>query len=143
MPTNELCYLACVLREPTLLTRDAEQAFDELAEPEIRQMVVAVRGGASAADVWFEAAEEVKAALEPWRTRLPRSPEELADAFEQICLSIKVEAVKRHIERIDAELRLTQGASDLSDEARRVMEDSNKFRELYNRLNARRTKRQK
>jgi DNA primase len=140
LPTNEVCYLACLLREPSLVRQDVEQAFDELGDPELRQMVHALRSGGSAADVWYEAPADIKAALEPWRSTLPREPSALGEAFEQICLNIKIEAVKRHIDRIDAELRLTQGAVDLSDDARAIMEDSNKFRALHSQLLARRSR---
>lgn len=132
----EAYYAACVLRDRRLLDKDEDRACDELGHPGVRRLIATIQGGSSPEDAVYDASDSLKAAVDKWRPQLPLAPEALELAFQEACLSLKLSAVQGHITRIDQEFKQVQGASDLSDEARQLMEDRQKFSALFARLKA-------
>ena len=127
----EAYYAACVLRDRRLLDKDEDRACDELGHPGVKRLIATIQGGSSPEDAVYDASDSLKAAVDKWRPQLPAAPEALELAFQEACLSLKLSAVQGHITRIDQEFKQVQGASDLSDEARQLMEDRQKFSALF------------
>ncbi len=136
----EASYAAFVLKDAKLLTRDDDRAFDELQHAGVRRLIATIQSGGAPEDALYDASEGLKAALEGWRSRLPVTPEALEQGFFEVCSNVKISAVQKHIARLDAEFKQVQGASDLSDEARRLMADRQQFTELWSKLKARKHK---
>lgn len=130
----EALYAACVTRDRRLLQKDELRCFDELKHLGLRTMVLALLSGTSTEEAQFEASDVVKQALITAKDQLPRDEAALEPAFQAVCRKLKVRAIDEHLGRIAKETAQTPGASELTDEARALLEQTGQLLDLKRRL---------
>lgn len=115
----ESAYVAYVVRNPSLASRDSFSVSDELTHHGLRTVVSQLCAGESPEDALFEASDAVKAALESASRQLPAESER-ERTFAAICRKLKLRRIDEqltHIARITGQLH---GANDLTEETRRL-----------------------
>ncbi|MBL8924021.1 MAG: DNA primase [Myxococcaceae bacterium] len=130
----EALYAAFVIKDRRLLSKDEHRCFDELKHLGVRTLVAKLQSGSSPEDVQFEASEVVKAALQQGRDQLRFDESLLETNFEKVCRKIKLGAIKEQLDRIAKETAHTPGASELTDEARNLLQQRGQLLDLQRRL---------
>lgn len=130
----EALYAAFVLKDRRLLGKDEHRCFDELKHLGIRTLVTSLQSGSTPEDVQFEASEVVKAALQSARDQLRFDESLLETNFEKVCRKIKLLAIKEQLDRIAKETAHTPGASELTDDARSLLQQRGQLLDLQRRL---------
>lgn len=130
----EALYAAFVLKDRRLLSKDEHRCFDELKHLGLRTMVAKLQSGSSPEDVQFEASEVVKAALQQGRDQLRFDESLLETNFEKVCRKIKLGAIKEQLDRIAKETAHTPGASELTEDARNLLQQRGQLLDLQRRL---------
>ncbi len=118
----EALYAAFLLKDRRLLAKDEHRCFDELKHLGLRTLVQSLQSGTSPEEAQFEASEVVKAALQHARDQLRFDESLLETNFQKVCRRIKLGAIKEQLERIAKETAHTPGASELTDDARALLE---------------------
>ncbi len=123
-PPNQLetFFAAFALKDRALLQRDTLRVVDELKHTGVRSLVAGLSSGQAPEDALYEASETLKAALQRALDQLKLEPKELEAAYVTVCRKLKLEAVKEQLARISRETSQVQGAVDLTDEARALLE---------------------
>ncbi|MCA2979719.1 MAG: DNA primase [Myxococcaceae bacterium] len=130
----EALYVACVVRDRQLLGRDEHRCFDELKHLGLRSLVAAVQSGSPPEDALFEASEGVKTALTTADDQLPGANQPLEPAFQAIGRRIKLRSIEEQLARIARETAQTPGASELTADARTLLEQRGQLLALKQRL---------
>ena len=130
----EALYAAFVLKDRRLLSKDEHRCFDELKHLGVRTLVAKLQSGSSPEDVQFEASETLKAALQQARDQLKFDDSLLETNFEKVCRKIKLGAIKEQLDRIAKETAHTPGASELTEEARNLLQQRGQLLDLQRRL---------
>ncbi|HME89958.1 MAG TPA: DNA primase, partial [Myxococcaceae bacterium] len=114
----EAAFVAVLLRDRGLAAREVFFVADELSHPGLRAAAAELIGGAAPEEVLFEATGAVKEALAEASGHLPEG--DLERAFLACCRKLKVRRIDEqlaHIARITGQV---PGASELTDETRRL-----------------------
>lgn len=130
----EAAFGACVLANKGLLARDLFRVRDELSHPGIRALVEQMAAGQSAEDALFDASPAVKSALQQAARLLPREEASLERTFSAACRKLKLKRIEvqlAHIARVVAGL---QGASELTEETRRLLSERTELLALKRRV---------
>ncbi|MBI3183325.1 MAG: DNA primase [Myxococcales bacterium] len=130
----EALFAAFALRERKLISKDPFRLSDELLHPGLRTLLAHLASGASAEDSLFEASPALKGALEAAGRELPKEDSELEPRFLGACRRLKIRRIDdqlSHIARVTASLA---GASDLTDETRRLLSDRSELLALKRRV---------
>lgn len=130
----EALYAAFILKDRRLLAKDEHRCFDELKHLGLRTLVQALQSGTSPEEAQFEASEVVKAALQHARDQLRFDESLLETNFQKVCRRIKLGAIKEQLDRIAKETAHTPGASELTDEARALLEQRGQLLALQREL---------
>ncbi|MER2560913.1 MAG: DNA primase [Myxococcaceae bacterium] len=130
----ETLYAACVLRDKRLIGKDDYRCFDELKHLGLRTLVLSIQGGTSPEEAQYEASDVVKQALATARDQLPHDENQLEPAFHSVCRRVKLRAIEEHLARIAKETAQTPGASELTDDARLLLEQRGQLLELKRKL---------
>jgi DNA primase len=130
----EALYAAFVLKDRRLLSKDEHRCFDELKHLGVRTLVAKLQSGSSPEDVQFEASDVLKAALQQARDQLKFDDSLLETNFEKVCRKIKLGAIKEQLDRIAKETAHTPGASELTEEARNLLQQRGQLLDLQRRL---------
>ncbi len=118
----EVSWAAAVLRNPRLLVSDTFRVQDELSNGAIRSLIQHVASGRGAQDALFESPERLRSALEQAARGLPAEEGALEPFFAAVCRRLmrrRVDEKLAWIARVTASL---QGASELPEDARRLLE---------------------
>jgi DNA primase len=129
----ETSWMAAVLRNPRLLAGDTFRVQDEL-HPGLRSLLQHVTSGQGSSEVYFEAPEGLRGALEKASRELPTEEGALEPFFAAVCRRVmrrRVDEKLAWIARVTASL---QGASELPEDARRLLEQRVELLALRKRL---------
>ena len=135
-PELESCYVAFLLREPSLRAADPWQGEGELRHPGLRALLGRLASGSTREDALFEASPGVKAALEREARNLPQEAGGLEPAFLRVCQRL---ALRRIDERLGEIARLAGqvvGANELTEELRRLQAERMELLELKKQVSA-------
>jgi DNA primase len=130
----EALYVACLVRDRRLLAKDEYRCFDELKHLGLRTLVASIQSGAGPEDAVYEASEGVKTALTTASDQLPAEDQPLEPAFFAIGRRLKLRSIEEQLARIARETAQTPGASELTDEARALLEQRGQLLALKQRL---------
>lgn len=130
----ETLYAACVLRDRRLLAKDEYRCFDELKHLGVRTLIAAIQSGTAPEEALFEASDVVKQALAGGRDQLPLDDQALEPAFLAIGRRLKLRSIEEQLARIARETAQTPGASELTDDARALLEQRGQLLGLKQRL---------
>jgi DNA primase len=130
----ETLYAACVLRDRRLLARDEYRCFDELKHLGVRTLIAAIQSGTAPEEALYEASDVVKQALAGGRDQLPLDDQALEPAFLAIGRRLKLRSIEEQLARIARETAQTPGASELTDDARALLEQRGQLLGLKQRL---------
>jgi DNA primase len=130
----EACFAAAVLRNPRLLDADEHRVHDELQHQGLRAVVHHVATGSGAEDALFEAAGALKTSLERASRELPPEQEVLERFFRAACRKLKLRRIEEQLAYIAKVTGRLQGASELTDDTRRLIEQRVELLELKKRL---------
>ncbi|MCE9667912.1 DNA primase [Myxococcus stipitatus] len=120
-PPMEALYVASVLRDPHLLSRDIFRVCDELSHMGLRMALAHATSGHGSQDALFEASEGIKRAIETSWRQLPNDAQELEQAFSAICREIMVRRIDERLTYIKRATEQTPGAFDLTEETRQLL----------------------
>ncbi|MCP3098644.1 DNA primase [Myxococcus sp. K15C18031901] len=120
-PPMEALYVATVLRDPQLLSRDVFRVCDELSHMGLRMALAHATSGQGTQDALFEASEGIKRAIETAWRQLPAEGQELEQAFSAICREIMVRRIDERLTYIKRATEQTPGAFDLTEETRQLL----------------------
>lgn len=118
----ETLFGAAVLRQPKLLHRDEHRVQDELAHGGLRSVIHHVATGRSSEDALFELTGPLKGALEKAFRELPSADEDLERFFDAACRKLKLRRVEEQLSYIAKVTGGLQGAAELTEETRRLIE---------------------
>jgi DNA primase len=130
----ETCFAAAVLRNPRLLDADEHRVHDELQHQGLRAVVHHVATGSGAEDALFETAGILKTSLERASRELPPEQELLERFFRAACRKLKLRRIEEQLAYIAKVTGRLQGASELTDDTRRLIEQRVELLELKKRL---------
>jgi DNA primase len=130
----ETLYAACVLRDRRLLAKDEYRCFDELKHLGLRTLIAAIQSGTAPEEALYEASDVVKQALTGGRDQLPLDDQALEPAFLAIGRRLKLRSIEEQLARIARETAQTPGASELTDDARALLEQRGQLLGLKQRL---------
>ncbi|WP_224366153.1 DNA primase [Hyalangium versicolor] len=119
----EALYVAATLREPRLLARDPYRACDEISHTSLRVVLAQATSGNGTEDALFEAAEPVKRALEVAMRQLPEGGAALEQAFLAVCRTLTLRRVEEQLRYIEKATKQTPGASELTEETKRLLQE--------------------
>ncbi len=133
----ELAWVAAVMREPRLL--DAEpnlelRVQDELHHSGVRLALQRVASGDAPEDVLHDASEDLRGRLEQAGRQLPASEEALREWFAQVSKRVMRRRVDDKLSWIAKVTAQIQGANELPEDARRLLEQRIKLLELKKKL---------
>lgn len=130
----ETTFVAALMRVPALLHKDELRIHDELSHTGLRSLLHHVATGRSSEDALFEATGTLKAALEKAVRELPLGDEDLERFFAAVCRKLKLRRVEELLANIAKVTGRLQGASDLTEETRRLIEQRVELLELKKKL---------
>ncbi|WP_224243729.1 DNA primase [Hyalangium gracile] len=130
----EAFYVAAALREPRLLARDPYRACDELSHTGLRVLLAQATSGSGTEDALFEAAEPVKRAIEVALRQLPEGGAALEQAFLTVCRKLTLRRVEEQLRYIEKATKQTLGASDLTEETKRLLVERTALVSLQKRI---------
>ncbi|MCY1046040.1 DNA primase [Corallococcus sp. bb12-1] len=133
-PESECLYVAAVLREPRLLTRDVFRVCDELSHMGLRMVLAQTTSGQGVEEALFEATEVVKRALLEAGRRLSPGGSELEGEFVQVCRDIMVRRIDERLVYIKRATEQTPGAFDLTEETRQLLSERKELLALRKRV---------
>jgi DNA primase len=139
-PPLEAAFAAAALRDKRVLGKDIYRAALDLKHLGVRVLIGELQSGKPAEDVLYDSTEALKGALTRAADQLPRDPSQLEPFFEAVCTSLKLQAVNDQLKRLTAEMAGIPGASDLTPDARELLEERGRLLELKRELEARRKK---
>jgi DNA primase len=116
----EALYVAAVLREPRLVSRDSYRICDELSHTGLRVVLAQATSGQGTEDALFEAAEPVKRAIEVALRQLPEGGSSLEQAFLTVCRKLMLRRIDEQLRYIQQATTQTPGAYELTEETRRL-----------------------
>lgn len=119
----EAAFAAAVLRNRELLAFDTFGALDEIRHADIRAIVNQAALGVAFDDVLTEVAESTRREVEKAAAQLPVTAPELEQLFSALCRKVKLQGINAELRQMTRALQQVEGASDLSDEARRLLEE--------------------
>ena len=122
------------MRTPGLIHKDEHRVADELSHAGLRSIIQHVATGKSPEDAVFEASNALKGALERASRELPAKEEDLERFFGQACRRLKLRRVEEQLSWIAKVTGRLQGASELSDDTRRLIEQRVELLELKKKL---------
>jgi DNA primase len=129
----EARYAALVLRLPRLVGKDEHRVQDELSHSGLRALVAhALTLGAQ--DALYEAAEGTRMALDAARRELPEDESALEPLFVDLCRKLKLRRVEEQLSYIAKVTGRLDGASELTEDARRLIEQRVELLALKRRL---------
>jgi len=117
----EALYVAAVLREPRLVSRDSYRICDELSHTGLRVVLAQATSGQGTEDALFEAAEPVKRAIEVALRQLPEGGAALEQAFLTVCRKLMLRRIDEQLSYIEKATKQAPGAYDLTEETRRLL----------------------
>jgi DNA primase len=123
-----------VLRNPRLLERDEHRVHDELQHQGLRAIVHHVVTGRGPEDALFEAPAPLKTSLERAARELPPEEELLERTFRAACRKLKLRRIDEQLAYIARVTGRLQGASELTDDTRRLIEQRVELLELKKKL---------
>lgn len=130
----EALFGAFVLLQPKLRAKDELHVADELAHTGLRRLIAAVAGGTTLEEAMFEASYSLKSALTAAKVDLPKDEAAWEPAFTAVCQKLALNRINQRLTDIARETSRLQGANDLSDEARELMEERIRLLELKKQL---------
>ena len=116
----EAFYVAAVVREPRLVSRDSFRICDELSHTGLRMVLAQATSGQGTEEALFEAAEPVKRAIEVALRQLPEGGAALEQAFLTVCRKLMLRRIDEQLRYIEQATQQTPGAYDLTEETRRL-----------------------
>ncbi|WP_434388831.1 DNA primase [Melittangium boletus] len=117
----ESLYVAAILREPRLLSRDVFRVHDDLSHAGLRMVLAHATSGHGVEDALFEAHDTLKRAVEAAMRQLAsQQGSALEHYFLQLCRSIKLRRIKQQLDYIGRVTSQTAGAMDLSEETKQL-----------------------
>lgn len=119
--TMEALYVAAVLREPRLVSRDSFRICDELSHTALRVVLAQATSGQGTEDALFDAAEPVKRAIEVALRQLPESGAALETFFLTVCRKLMLRRIDEQLSNIEKSTKQAPGAYDLTEETRRLL----------------------
>ncbi|XXF80222.1 DNA primase [Myxococcaceae bacterium GXIMD 01537] len=119
----EAWYVASILREPRLLSRDGFRLQDELSHPGLRVVLAQATTGQGAEDALFDAPESVKRIIEHHLRLLPAGGLELEQAFAIICRKLVLRRLDERLSYIKRATEQTPGSFDLTEETRQLLSE--------------------
>jgi DNA primase len=138
-PELEACYVAFLLREPSLRGMDPWQGVDELRHPGLRALLARLSGGSTREDALFEASPAVKGALERESRHLPEEEAGLEPAFRRVCQKLALRRIEERLAEIARLAAQVAGANDLTEDMRRLQAERMELLELKKQVSAGRT----
>jgi DNA primase len=117
----EALYVAAAQREPRLLARDPYRIGDELSHTSLRMVLAHATSGNGTEDALFEAPEPVKRAIEVALRQLPATGASLEQAFLTVCRRLTLRRVEEQLRYIEKAMKQTPGASELTEETKRLL----------------------
>ncbi|MFL5347890.1 MAG: DNA primase [Hyalangium sp.] len=130
----EAFYVAATLREPRLVARDPYRACDELSHTGLRVVLAQATSGSGTEDALFEAAEPVKRAIDVALRQLPEGGAALEQAFLTICRKLTLRRVEEQLRYIEKAMKQTPGASELTEETKRLLVERSALFALQTRI---------
>ncbi|MBX5484205.1 MAG: DNA primase, partial [Myxococcaceae bacterium] len=130
----EASFVAALIRMPRLLAKDEHRVHDELSHPGLRSVIHHVATGRTPEDALYEATETLKIALERASRQLPADDEDLERFFVAVCRRLTLRRVDEQLAYIAKVTGRLQGASDLTEETRRLIEQRVELLELKKKL---------
>jgi len=118
----EAMFAVFVLRDVKFLEKDSLRVVDELKHQEIKGLMSGIQSGQSPSDAQYEASETMKKGLQKAREQLPFDDGSMEHAFGVVCRRLKLRTIEEHLRRIARETGQVPGASELTDEARVLLE---------------------
>ena len=119
----ESVYVAALLREPRLFAKDVRRVGDELKHTGLRNAVGRIASGLQTADVLDEASDLTRRGLESAVRQMPAEGPELEEAFTQVCRKLKLRRIDEQLSYIARVTGLTPGASELTEETKKLQEE--------------------
>ena len=138
-PELEACYVAFLLREPSLRGMDPWQGVDELRHPGLRTLLARLAGGSTREDALFEASPGVKAALERESRNLPGEDAGLEPAFRRVGQKLALRRIEERLAEIAKLAGQVAGGNDLTEDMRRLQAERMELLELKKQVSAGRT----
>lgn len=126
----EALFGAFLLRDPRLKAKDQFQVIDELSHTGLRRLLAQVLAGGGAEDALFEASNPLKTALQNAHRELPRDDGSLEPGFLVVCQKLALARINTRLTEIARETSRLEGAHDLPEEARALMEERIRLLEL-------------
>ena len=110
---------------------------DDLSPPPAEPVVLLAYRDAEHAPRFRRERDRLHAAREDAATardQLPHDENQLEPAFHSVCRRVKLRAIEEHLARIAKETAQTPGASELTDDARLLLEQRGQLLELKRKL---------
>lgn len=130
----EAMFGAFVLLRPGLRALDPHHVADELAHTGLRRLIAAVSGGTTLEEAMFEASFALKTALSAAKAEMPREESAWEPQFMAVCQKLALNRINQRLTDIAKETSKLSGASDLSEDARELMEERIRLLELKKQL---------
>jgi len=118
----EALFVASLLCDPSLLSKDSARVAGELSHPGFRHLVGLLASGQTTTDALYEASDAVKRALDTAKTQLPDSPgDNLEQAFTLLSRKLKLKRIDEQLTHIQRVTALSSSTGELTEEIRKLM----------------------
>jgi DNA primase len=125
---------AMVLKERKLLAKDPHRVSDQLTHAGLRTVLAQLFAGQSAEEALAEASPGVNTAVRAVFAKLPVESTELERLFGATCRKLKLRRIEEQLSYIARVTASLEGASDLTEETRRLLTDRSELLALKRRV---------
>ncbi|HLL54540.1 MAG TPA: DNA primase [Myxococcaceae bacterium] len=116
----EAAWVAALLIDPQLITRDTYRVADELQHPGLRRVAAQISSKQPPEDALYDASEPVKRALEAAKRQMPGPGDALTQGFAALCQKLTLKRINEqmiHIQQVTGQI---SGANELTEEVQRL-----------------------